>query len=224
MDFMARLPNRQLSASQGDSVGERIRYHRRQQGLTQMELAAKANVNQGYLSSLERGDRAARPPTLRAIAVALGIPEGVLIGGGEGHDAPQRLDTHELPLFGAIPNGPPSNSQEQLEMFPVLRHLWHRDRYCLRCQFDSMEPTLKPGDIILVDYRPGVDPEFVQGRICACLVDGHATLKRVSVERQGERKLVILRGDNPSTPPAIIDDTREFSIQGVAVCLVSREL
>lgn len=224
MDFMAPRPSRQRAIFAADSAGARIRHHRQRQDLTQVQLARKANVNQGYLSSIERGDRTPRPYTLRAIAVALGVPEAVLLGEGEGHDAPQELETRELPLFGAIPNGPPGDSQEQLEMFPVLRHLWRRDRYCLRCEFDSMEPTLKRGDIILVDYRPGVDPEFVQGKVCACLVDGRPTLKRVSVEHQGTRKLIILRGDNPAVPPAIIDDSREFAIQGVAVCLVSREL
>lgn len=224
---MAIMPHQSSDVAgspRGDSVGARIRELRRRRGMTQMELAAQANVNQGYLSSIERGGRTPRPATLRAIAVTLGVPEGVLLGEGEGHDAPQALETRELPLFGSIPNGPPAESQEQLEMFPVLRHLWHRDRYCLRCEFDSMEPTLKRGDIILVDYRPGVDPEFVQGKICACLVDGQPTLKRVSVERQGRRRLVILRGDNPRVQPVVLDETREFSVQGVAVCLVSREL
>ncbi len=208
----------------GANIGERIRALRRQRGLTQQALASEANVNQGYLSAIERGRRTPRPGTVRALAVTLGVPEGVLLGAGGGHDAPQALASRALPLFGAIPNGPPAQSQEQLEMFPVLRHLWHPDRYCLRCEFDSMEPTLKRGDIILVDYRPGVDPEFVQGRICACLVDGQPTLKRISVERQGRRRLVILRGDNPHVQPVVLDETREFSVQGVAVCLVSREL
>ena len=213
-------------ASESDRtlLGARLRDHRRRLGLSQSQLAAKAGVNQGYLSSIEKGDRTPRPDTLRAIAVALGVPEGVLLGAGEGHDAPQILDTRELPLFGAIPNGPPAQSQEQLEMFPVLRHLWRADRYCLRCEFDSMEPTLKRDDIILVDYRPGVEPQFVQGRICACLVDGRPTLKRVSVEKRGETLFVVLRGDNPNVPPMLVDDTNEFSIQGIAVCLVRREL
>ena len=87
-----------------------------------------------------------------------------------------------------------------------------------------MEPTLKRGDLILVEYRPGVSPEFVQGKICACLVDGRPTLKRVSVEYREDDILVILRGDNPASPPIVVDQSREFSIQGVAVCLVSREL
>jgi transcriptional regulator with XRE-family HTH domain len=207
-----------------EPLGARIRRLRRQRGLTQTQLAAEANVNQGHLSCIERDEHLPRPGTLRAIAVALAVPEAVLLGEGEGHDAPQALETRELPLFGTIPNGPPTESQEQLEMFPVLRHLWHRDRYCLRCEFDSMEPTLKRNDIILVDYCPSVDPEFVQGRICACLVDGRPTLKRVSVEVHGDRRLVILRGDNPHASPVIIDETNEFSIQGIAVCLVSRSL
>lgn len=222
--IMAGTRTRTDAISQRSGVGSRIRGHRLQQGLSQCGLAERANVNQGYLSSIERGDRNPRPDTLRAIAVALGVPESVLLGDGDGHDAPQQLDTRGLPLFGTIPNGAPTDTQEQLEIFPVLRHLWRPDRYCLRCEFDSMEPTLKRGDIILVDYRPSVDPEFVQGRICACLVDGRSTLKRVSVELHGRKRLVILRGDNPATPPMLIDDSREFSIQGVAVCLVSREL
>lgn len=218
-----RFPRQQREPGERP-LGVRIREVRQKQGLTQTQLAAAAGVNQGYLSSIEKSTRIPRRDTVRAIAVALGVPEAILLGEGEDHDAPQALETRELPLFGTIPNGPPSTSQEQLEMFPVLRHLWHADRYCLRCEFDSMEPTLKRGDIILVDYRPEVDPEFVPGKICACLVDGQPTLKRVSVERQRGRRLIILRGDNPRVPPTIIDETTEFSIQGIAVCLVSREL
>ena len=208
----------------GHSTGDRIRSLRHRLGLTQTQLAARAGVNQGYLSSIERGERSPRPGTLRAIASALEVPEAVLIGAGEGHDAPQTLETLDVPLFGSIPNGPPSQSQEQAELFPVLLHLWRRERYCLRCEFNSMEPTLKPGDIILVDYREVVDPEFVQGRICACLYDGRPTLKRISVDDSGERRVVILRGDNPRVKPMVADGTVEFAIQGVAICLVSREL
>ncbi|MCA9257216.1 MAG: helix-turn-helix domain-containing protein [Phycisphaerales bacterium] len=221
---MNGLESQRDPAFLGASIGERIRRLRQRRGWTQLRLSAEANVNQGYLSAIERNQRAPRTGTLKAIAIALEVPEAVLYGEGDGHDAPRTLDTRELPLFGAIPNGPPAESQEQLEMFPVLRHLWHADRYCLRCEFDSMEPTLKRGDLILVEYRPEVAPEFVQGKICACLVDGRPTLKRVSVEYREDEILVILRGDNPASPPIVVDQKSEFSIQGVAVCLVSREL
>ena len=110
-------------------------------------------------------------------------------------------------------------------MFPVLRHQWSADHYCLKLSFDSMEPTLKPGDIVLVHYRPDVDPEHVQGRICACLLEGLPTLKRVTVEyRPSGERMILLRGDNPRAQPMLVDKDRDFSIQGIVLRLVSREL
>lgn len=204
--------------------GQRIRYYRQMQELTQAELARRANINQGFLSEIERGRRKPSPFSLKGIAEALGVPVAVLIGEGSDHDTPQPLETQQVPLYGSIPAGPPMDSQEQIEMMPVLRHLWSPDRYCLRLSLDSMEPTLKPGDIILVQYRPGVSPELVQGRICACLIDGAPTVKRVFVEQKSGSLLVVLRGDNPATPSIMIDGARDFSIQGVVTHLVSRAL
>ena len=207
-----------------ETLGQRVRGQRRDLRLTQADLAELAKINQGYISEIERDRRNPSRRTIRALAVALDVPEGVLIGGGQEHDAPQLLETRPLPLLGSIPAGPPAESQEQLEMFPVLRHLWHPDYYCLRLSYDSMEPTLKPGDIVLVHYRPDVVAEHVQGRICACLVDGTPTLKRVSVEHRNGGRFIILRGDNPQVPPLVIDESRDFSIQGTVVKLVSRDL
>ncbi len=213
-----------IEARAAEAIGPRIRRRRKQLGLTQQELAAAASVNQGYLSSIERGLANATGRMIDALSIALDLPQGVLIGGGHDHDPPQPLETRELPLFGSIPAGAPSGTQEQLEMFPVLRHQWSPDYYCLRLSFDSMEPTLKPGDIVLVHYRPGVEPEHVQGRVCACLVDGEPTLKRVTVEWQAGQRVVILRGDNPITTPLLIDGSHEFSIQGVVTQIVYRDL
>lgn len=208
----------------GESAGARIRRRRLELGMTQAELASAAKVNQGYLSQIERGIAQPSPRLVDVLAIALSVPQGVIMGAGEDHDAPQPLQTRRLPLLGSIPAGPPAQSQEQLEMFPVLRHLWSADYYCLRLTFDSMEPTLKPGDIVLVHYRPDVDPEHVQGRICACLLDGQSTLKRVTVEHRGGQRIIILRGDNPSHTPVLVDESREFSIQGIVLRIVEREL
>ncbi len=207
-----------------ETIGARIRRQRKASRLSQEKLASAAGINQGYLSQIERGLANPRQRTIDALAVALNLPQGVLIGGGAEHDTPQPWETRELPLFGTIPAGPPSQSQEQLEMFPVLRHQWAPNCFCLKLALDSMEPTLKPGDIVLVQYRPDVEPEHVQGRVCACLIDGEPTLKRVTVEWREGQRLVILRGDNPRIAPLLIDQSRDFSIQGVVVRLVCREL
>lgn len=208
-----------------ESFGTRLRRERKSLGLTQKALSEVSGVNQGFISEIERDRASPRRRTIDALAVALNLPQGVLIGQGDEHDNPQPHETRELPLLGSIPAGPPAAaSQEQLEMFPVLRHQWSPGGYCLRLTYDSMEPTLKPGDIVLVQYRPDVEPEHVQGRVCACLVDGEPTLKRVSVEWRDGRRIVILRGDNPRSAPILVDSHRDFTIQGVVLRLVSRDL
>lgn len=216
--------DRSIRRRANETLGERLRRLRRGRGWTQVELSLRAGINQGFLSQIERDRKQPSRRMLDALAVSLGIPQAVLIGAGGEHDAPQPRETRMLPLLGSIPAGPPSQTQEQLEMFPVLRHQWSPEHYCLRLTFDSMEPTLKPGDIVLVHYRPDVNPELVQGKICACLVDGQPTLKRVSVEHSNGGALVILRGDNPRIPPLVVDKTRDFSIQGIVVQIVSRDL
>ncbi len=208
----------------GETLGARVRRLRKRRRWTQAQLVARARINQGYLSAIERDRRYPSDRTIDALSVALDVPQAVLIGAGDDHDSPQPLETSNLPLFGSIPAGKPSESQEQLEMFPVLRHLWREDRYCLRLTFDSMEPTLKPDDIVMVHYRPDVDPVHVQGRICACLLDGQPTLKRVTVVDQGDDRVVLLRGDNPAISPIVVNAESQLSIQGVVVRLVSRDL
>ena len=213
-----------IKARADEPIGARIRRRRKEIGLTQKQLAAAAGVNQGYISQIEQGSAKPRQRTIDALSAVLHWPQSVLIGGGVDHDAPQPLETRELPLLGSIPAGSPAESQESAEVFPVLRHHWSPNYYCLRLAYDSMEPTLKPGDIVLVHYRPDVEPEHVQGRVCACLVDGQPALKRISVERRNGQKVVILHGDNPRIRPILLDRSRELSIQGIVVRLVSREL
>src|SRR5262245_31022743 len=92
-----RSPNQ--SRKYPETLGQRIRFYRVRSGLTQTTLAREARINQGYLSSIEKNQRVPRGSTIRAISVVLGVPEAVLIGEGDVHDAPQPLATRELPLF-----------------------------------------------------------------------------------------------------------------------------
>ena len=55
----------------GDS---RFRALRRWRGLSQLALAAKAGVGQGYLSDIENRRRAGAPATLERLARALDVP------------------------------------------------------------------------------------------------------------------------------------------------------
>lgn len=51
----------------------KIREVRESAGVSQKDLATKANVSQPYLSDLEKNRRGAKPETLQRIAEALGV-------------------------------------------------------------------------------------------------------------------------------------------------------
>ena len=56
-----------------ERFGERVRELRRAKGLSQEELAFKANVHRTYLGSIERGERNPSLKNINAIARALGV-------------------------------------------------------------------------------------------------------------------------------------------------------
>lgn len=207
------------------SLGARVRENRRRARLSQRQLAEKSGVSQKTISQIERGEVTARGRTVDALSEALGVAPMALFGPGDGHDTAQPVQREELPIFGSIPAGPPMVAEtSRFEMFPVLRHLFAPNRYCLRVEFNSMSPTIQMGDILLVEYRPGVEPELVQGRICVCMVNGQSTLKRIYVEKRKGVRRIVLRGDNPDAEPVVVDDSDEFSIQGVVLQVVSRQV
>ena len=184
------------------------------------------------------------PPTVREVKEAFGfrsvqtarehlealVKEGRLgkeKGKARGYRFPAtEAPTRFVPLVGRVPAGPLDLAAEDLEGYiPIQTHHASGELFGLRVRGQSMTRAgILPGDIVVVQYRPDVEAEHVQGRVCACLVDGEPTLKRVSVEwRDGER-LILLRGDNPRVAPLLIDGRRDFSIQGIVLRLVCREL
>ena len=60
-------------------LGQLIRSKRESQGLTQLELAEKANVDRNYIGMLERGERNPSYLSLLKIAGGLGIPVDIMI-------------------------------------------------------------------------------------------------------------------------------------------------
>ncbi|WP_195985883.1 helix-turn-helix transcriptional regulator [Clostridium sp. D33t1_170424_F3] len=66
-------------------VGERLRNYREQAGLSQEELAEKADIHPGYVGMIERADRNPTVETVEKIARALDLPletlfENIVIG------------------------------------------------------------------------------------------------------------------------------------------------
>ena len=62
-------------------LGMRIRYLRKQKGLSQEDLALDSGVNKNYLSDLERGERNPTIVVLEKIAASLGVTLSTLFKG-----------------------------------------------------------------------------------------------------------------------------------------------
>lgn len=56
-----------------EKVGQRIRELRRQLGISQEELASRANLDRTYITSVERGKRNISVVNLEKLANALGV-------------------------------------------------------------------------------------------------------------------------------------------------------
>lgn len=56
-------------------------------GCSQAELARRSGLSQGHISELERGDKTARPGTIKKLATALNVPMPFLLHRSE-DDAP----------------------------------------------------------------------------------------------------------------------------------------
>ena len=62
-------------------LGMRIRYLRKQKGMSQEDLALESGVNKNYLSDVERGSRNPTIVVVEKIATALGVSLSTLFKG-----------------------------------------------------------------------------------------------------------------------------------------------
>ncbi len=72
--YMARAP-RSI-----DDIGARVRLHRQRSGKSQAVVAGLAGISEDYLGQVERGRKTPSAGVIQALAEALGIPAGVLLG------------------------------------------------------------------------------------------------------------------------------------------------
>lgn len=75
------MPENDDSAlAQQKRIGERIKYSRQQQELSQEELAKKIGVNRAVMSRIENGTRPVRDIELSALADAFGVTTDFILG------------------------------------------------------------------------------------------------------------------------------------------------
>lgn len=112
-----------------ETVGYNIRVIRKGQGLSQEELAFKANLHPTYIGQIERGEKNITIATLSVILKALGIAFGEFFSIIEPNDSNEKFDTfskgneHYLPYKELVKVLQGLNEKEQEKILEVIRVL-----------------------------------------------------------------------------------------------------
>ena len=201
--------------SQGN-IGTRIKLLRESLMLNQQAFALSLGISQGYLSEVEKGVKTPSDTLLIAVEYRYEINEGWLLT-GEGEMLrgsvykgsveiafPENRDIGEdfvlIPLVsGAISAGGGIVPDETIEVRIAFRREWllrrgdPRNMSLIRVDGDSMEPTLRRDDLILVDHNnQAINP---QGGIYAIAIDGGIMVKRIELNFTSKRVRVISDND-----------------------------
>jgi repressor LexA len=187
-----------------------IQYEQREKGVTpstreiqnHFGFASQTSVMQ-YITALERKgfiNRQARKA--RALITPL-----------------QKVRITDIPIYGQIPAGMASMTEEQIEGHVSLdagsvNASKNGRTFALRVRGDSMiDAHILDGDVVILEDRKDVQ----NGDIVAALIDGETTLKRYVTEH-GRPYLKAENAAYPNLTPA-----RELRIQGVMISLVRKQ-
>lgn len=187
-----------------------IKYLRKKNNITQLELAKILDVGATTVSSWERG---ANFPTMdRVVQLAnfFNVPIGTFFG-----NVPNVEETVSIPILGIIACGEPITAEENIyEYREVLKdNLPSGNLFYLEAKGDSMSPKIPDGSYVLAREQSDVE----NGEIAAVLLNGdeEATLKKV--RKLG--KTVLLEALNDTYEPYVINEDNPARIIGKAVKL-----
>jgi len=130
----------------------------------------------------------------------------------------QKVRIHDVPIYGQIPAGMASWTEQDIEGHVSLDHhsanvSKSHGTFALRVRGDSMIGAhILDGDLVILEQSK----EVHNGDIVAALIDGETTLKRYVVEHGRP----YLKAENPRYPNLI--PARELKIQGVMGSLVRK--
>lgn len=197
-------------------IGSRLRYLRKQDDITQQQLADAIGVAKSTISMYENGQREPDFETLESLADYFNVEMSTFFPGGNSIPGIFPLPASKsYPLVGDIACGTPILAEQNITEYVDFPGDLHAD-FCLRCRGDSMiEARIYDGDIVFVRQQPDVE----DGEIAVVLIGEETTLKRVY--RSGGA--LTLMPANPAYPPMVYtgDQLDQVRILGKAVNFLS---
>ena len=187
-------------------ISDVIKDIRRRNYLNQTAFANKIGVTQGTVSQWENGLTRPNLDQLRSIATIFGVSINALLN----TQAPAYTEIRRaaIPILGNIACGERIAPDLNPEGYADLPEGVRAD-FALRCNGDSMAPTLIDGDLVLIRKQPEVEP----GQIAAVNIGGETTLKHIYPQKEG----ILLVADNPAYHPIFAPSDEQIIIHGLAV-------
>ena len=202
---------------------KKIRELRKQKGWSSEKLGELVGLSGAAIRHIETGRRELKLPMLEKIAQALGVSVAELLEERDERKPPslERIARRVkfLPVVAAVKAGPPGEPVQfryTEKTYPYIGELPCKEEECfvIEVDGDSMSPTLKEGDYILVKkieaYEMRFPENFVNKIVVAANEDWEYTIKRLK-KIDNEYFLV---PDNPTYP---IQKPNGWHIVGVAI-------
>lgn len=189
-------------------IGDNIRYLRKKAGYSQAHLARKLNIKQASVSLWESGKTNPDTATLVNLSHIFDVPLDYFLSNEPHREIDSvRVIRQAVPILGSIACGERVTPDTEPEGYADIPDGIHAD-FALRCKGDSMEPTFRDGDLVLIRQQPEVEP----GQIAAVSIDNETTLKHIYPQDNG----LLLVADNPAYRPLLITN-EEIIIHGLAI-------
>lgn len=188
---------------------ERFRKIRRDNGLTQAQLADKLEISRSLISQIEKYFAEPSKGTITQLAKKLNINTNWFLTGEGGMFITDRKiestdDVHIMPIEAEIAAGEPVEvTGERLKTYALDRALIPdvSDYFCFQVNGHSMEPGIEHQDIVLIKKDSSwQDKDRI---VCAVRTDGEIALKRIIHAEKD--KILYLVSDNRNYPPIAVD-------------------
>ena len=189
---------------------------RKRRGLTQLETSKLLNVDQSTISKWEQDKAIPDIYTLNKISELYNVSIDYLLG----KEATSKNNKKgvKIPVLGSIPAGIALEAIEDiLDYEEISEEQAHTGEFfALKVKGESMEPTIRNGDIIIFRKQEDAD----SGKICVVMINGNdATLKEIKKEPNG--LWVLPHNPNSSFKPTFYsnEDVEKIPVRilGVAV-------
>ena len=171
-------------------------------GISQRELAKLIQLSPSTVAMYELGQRSPDKDTVVKLADLFSCTTDYLLGRDTPTLLPESFTLEEdipVPILGSAPCGPSSTViQEILGYIYIDKQTAEQgEHFALYAKGDSMEPTITPGDIVLIRKQPAVD----NGQVAVVLLDKEeACIKRVFCNEGN----CVLQSDNQKYQPKIV--------------------